>query len=541
MITETLKGADFIALVRSGAAQLGTDKKAVNDLNVFPIPDGDTGDNMYMTITSGCDAVIGVPDLGDAAATLSQGMLLGARGNSGVILSRIFAGISKGLEGLSEADIRAFGEALRRGVEESYKAVSVPVEGTMLTVYREAVEAANSTISEDTTFESYGTTFLGEMEASLERTPELLDVLKKAGVIDSGGAGLVSIVRGIMRAVTEGVTASPVAQASSPAKVNLNSFTEDSELEFGYCTEFLLRLQRSKVDPETFDENTVRDYLATMGDSIVCFKDGSIIKVHVHTLRPGDVLSHCQRWGEFLTLKIENMTLQHHETTIRDGFSKVTRRYGIVTVASGEGLMATLKEAGADKVISGGQTMNPSVQSFLEAFDEVNASSIFVFPNNSNIILTARQAASIYEKASVHVIPSKTFGEGYAAIASFDSEIQDDKAQEDMLLEVMQGVVTGMISTAIRDAENGVNAGDFVGFVHGEILFSSPSREEAVLGLCSKMDAGSRDVVLVFRGLAVSPEEAARAEESLAKAFPMTEFIFQNGGQPVYDYIIILT
>lgn len=541
MKTETLSGADFIAFVRQGAAQLGQDKKTVNDLNVFPIPDGDTGDNMYMTIDSGCVNVSGELPLGEAAAALSQGMLLGARGNSGVILSRIFAGISKGLEGTVTAGLDVLAQALQRGVEESYRAVAVPVEGTMLTVYRDAVTAANAGITADSTFETYGSDFLREMEASLERTPELLDVLKKAGVIDSGGAGLVSIARGIMKAMYGGITEGPANTSVAQKRLNLDSFTEDSELEFGYCTEFLLRLQRSKVDPASFDEKEIIDYLGTMGDSIVCFKDGSIIKVHVHTMRPGEVLSHCQKWGEFLTLKIENMTLQHHETTIQDGFSKPKKRYGIVTVASGEGLEATMKEAGADVVIRGGQTMNPSVQSFLDAFDSIEASAIYVFPNNSNIIMTASQAASMYKKAEVRVIPSKSIGEGYSAIASFDTSMEDREELEALLKEAMEGVETGMVSTAIRDAEGGVKEGEYVGFEHGKILCSGPSRQETAQCLCSKLDAGSRDVVLVFYGGAVPEEEASVLESSLSKAFPMTEFIFQSGGQPVYDYIIILT
>lgn len=540
MITKTLTGADFVFLVKQGAAQLQLDKNTVNDLNVFPIPDGDTGDNMFMTIDSGCKAAPQEGNLEDAAAALSQGMLLGARGNSGVILSRIFAGISRGLKGVREADPSALKGALARGVEEAYKAVAVPVEGTMLTVYREAVEAAGKGLTPDSTFGSFGEDFLREMEASLERTPELLDVLKKAGVIDSGGAGLVSIARGIMKALAGETLTLSDTPGTAAKPLNLNAFTEDSALEFGYCTEFLLRLQRAKTNPDTFDEKVILDYLQTVGDSIVCFKDGSIVKVHVHTRRPGDVLSHCQQWGEFLTLKIENMTLQHHETTIHDGFSKPKKRYGVVTVASGDGLVATFREAGADVVIPGGQTMNPAVQSFLEAFDQVAAGTIFVFPNNANILLTARQAASLYQKARVRVIPSKSVGQGYAAIASLDADEEDADALQAQLEETMAGVETGMVSRAVRDAEGGVKEGDYLGFVHGKILTDSPDRSRAALQLCEAIGAGDRDVVLVFRGGDVPAEEAEGLEAALTTRFPMTEFIFRDGGQPVYDYIMIL-
>ncbi len=538
MTERTLNGAAFAALVRQGAAQLANDKTVVNNLNVFPIPDGDTGDNMYMTIESGCSQAGPDSTVGEAAATISKGMLLGARGNSGVILSRIFAGIAKGLEGIGQVSLQDLEKALQCGVEEAYKAVPVPVEGTMLTVYREAVAAANA--SGSTTFEEYGAAFLKEMEASLERTPELLDVLKKAGVIDSGGAGLVSIARGIMKALY-GETTEPV-QSSAPAakKIDLDSFTPESVLEFGYCTEFLLRLQRAKVDPDSFDETQIIDYLSGVGDSIVCFKDGSLVKVHVHTRTPGDVLSHCQRWGEFLTLKIENMTLQHHETTIKDGFSRPAKRYGIVTVASGEGLEETFTEAGADVVIQGGQTMNPSVQSFLDAFARTGAEHIFVFPNNSNIIMTAEQAAALYDKAQVHVMPSRNIGEGYTAIASFDFDSPDPDQLEESLKEVMAQVVTGMVSTAIRDAD-GCKEGDYVGFTGKDILCGGASREDTVVALCGKMDAGDRDVALVFYGADVPAEEAEQVAQTLGNQYPMTEFMVTHGGQPVYDYIIILT
>lgn len=533
-----MSGAAIAGLVRQGAVQLANDKTVVNNLNVFPIPDGDTGDNMYMTIESGCSQPGPCSTAGEAAATLSKGMLLGARGNSGVILSRIFAGIAKGLDGVGEADLHDLEKALQCGVEEAYKAVPVPVEGTMLTVYREAVAAANASGSDS--FEEYGNIFLKEMEASLERTPELLDVLKKAGVIDSGGAGLVSIARGIMKALYGETTEAAADSAPAAKKIDLDSFTEDSVLEFGYCTEFLLRLQRAKVDPDTFDEKEIIDYLSGVGDSIVCFKDGSIVKVHVHTRTPGDVLSHCQRWGEFLTLKIENMTLQHHETTIKDGFSKPKKRYGIVTVASGEGLENTFTEAGADVVIQGGQTMNPSVQSFLDAFSRTGAEHIFVFPNNSNIIMTAQQAAAMYDRAEVHVMPSKNIGEGYTAIASFDFDTEDPGQLEEGLKEIMAQVVTGMVSTAIRDAA-GCKEGDCVGFVGKDILCGGASRKDTVLSLCGKMDAGDRDVALVFYGAEVSPEEAEEISQTLGNQYPMTEFMVASGGQPVYDYIIILT
>ena len=287
---------------------------------------------MYMTIQAGCGAEGST--LPEMAKSVSSGMLMGARGNSGVILSRIFAGIAKGLEGVKEADVKTFSQAMLAGVEESYHAVSEPVEGTILTVFREGAQAA----AESKDLQEYFDHLVSAMNLSLQHTPELLDVLKKAGVVDSGGAGLLYIAEG-MRAALNGETAE-VADMSAPAakQVDLNAFTEDSVLEFGYCTEFLLRLQRSKVDLDTFDESVLSEWLSQNGESLVFFRDGSIIKVHVHTRTPGDILNHCQQYGEFLTLKVENMTLQHHENHMDERFKRGRKAFGVVSVASGDGL-----------------------------------------------------------------------------------------------------------------------------------------------------------------------------------------------------------
>ena len=521
----------YLNLVRGGAAALAAHRQAVNDLNVFPIPDGDTGDNMLMTAQAGCQATGAT--LAEMAKAVSAGMLLGARGNSGVILSRIFAGIAKGLEGVGEADVKAFSRAMLSGVEESYHAVAEPVEGTILTVFREGVQAAEG--SKD--FNEYFDLLLSAMDLSLEHTPELLDVLKKAGVVDSGGAGLLYIAEG-MRAALHGEVAE-VAESAAPAAqhVDLDAFTEDSVLEFGYCTEFLLRLQRSKVDLDTFDETVLSDWLAQNGESLVFFRDGSIIKVHVHTRTPGDILNHCQRYGEFLTLKVENMTLQHHENHMDERFKMGRKAFGVVAVASGTGLVATFKELGADVVIEGGQTMNPPVGRFIQAFDTVNADTIFVLPNNSNILLTARQAAEIYDKADIRVIPSRTLGEGYYALANLDTETEDADAIEAALAEAVSEVKTGLVSRAIRDSGN-VREGEYVGITGKEILASGPTPEDALLALAEAMDAVSSDVLLVFAG--EGGTRSQEAQEALAKKYPRAEVLLQSGGQPVYEYVLVL-
>ena len=526
----------YLNLIRGGAARLGLHRQEINDLNVFPIPDGDTGDNMYMTIQAGCDPSTGSgtgPTLPEVAKAVSAGMLMGARGNSGVILSRMFAGLAKGLADVREADVDAFSRAMLAGVDESYHAVSEPVEGTILTVFREGANAAKG--SKD--LEEYFDHLVSAMDRSLQHTPEQLDVLKKAGVVDSGGAGLLYIAEG-MRAALHGEAAEVPDEAAPAAQhVDLDAFTEDSVLEFGYCTEFLLRLQRCKVDLDTFDETVLSDWLSQNGESLVFFRDGSIIKVHVHTRTPGEILNHCQQYGEFLTVKVENMTLQHHENHMDERFKKGRKAFGVVAVASGAGLVDTFKELGADIVIEGGQTMNPPVKRFIDAFDALDAETVFVFPNNGNILLTARQAADIYDKADIRVIPAKTLGEGYYALANLDTEAGDADALEAALTEAAGEVTTGLVSRAIRDSGN-IREGEYVGIAGKEILAAGPAPEEALLALAEALDAGSRDVILVFAGEGGTRSE--RVREALEKRYPRAEVILQSGGQPVYEYILVL-
>ena len=450
MNTTSVNGALLAAMIKNGAASLKNKVKEVNDLNVFPIPDGDTGDNMFLTIDAGVVALADEPaSVGEAARLAANGMLLGARGNSGVILSRIFAGIARGLEGVDEADVRTFHKAMESGVKESYSAVSVPVEGTILTVYRDAVRYAGTCITGGTSMETYFEDLHYELCRSLERTPDLLDVLREAGVVDSGGAGFIYIAEGMAKALSGEMT--ELAETSAARKnVDLNAFTEDSVLEFGYCTEFLLRLQRAKVDIDTFDVNPLIEWLGSVGDSVVCFKEGSIVKVHVHTMKPGDVFNHVQQYGEFLTIKVENMTLQHNEVhggeSFKSRIEKPRKPFGIVSVAAGKGIK----------------------EDMISAFEQINADVIFVFPNNSNIIMTANQAAEIYKGSDVRVVPSKTIGEGYAAISMLDTEIGDTDAIIESLKEIIADVVTGTVSKAVRDTEMGgvsVRKDDYIGFV----------------------------------------------------------------------------
>lgn len=549
MNTMKLSGKLFSRMLRSGAARLRDNIKIVNDLNVFPIPDGDTGDNMFMTIDSGASTldIENEAPLGDVAGKAANGMLLGARGNSGVILSRIFAGISRSLAGLEEADVSQLDKAMKSGVKESYSAVSVPVEGTILTVFKDAVYYASTRITSGKSLEEYFDDLIWELRRSLERTPDLLDVLKEAGVVDSGGAGFIYIAEGMRKALDGEFEAHGDMTITSRKNVDLNAFTEDSVLEFGYCTEFLLRLQRSKIDIDSFDLDALIAWLNGVGDSVVAFREGTIVKVHVHTMKPGDVFNYVQQFGEFLTLKAENMTLQHNETHARKAFEpkkkKPRKRYGIVSVAAGDGIKDAFISLGCDAVVDGGQSMNPSAEALIEAFKEINADTILVFPNNGNIILTANQAAALYSDAEIRVVPTKNIGDGYAAISMLDTTSNDTDAIIAELEEVISGVVTGMVSRAVRDTEmDGVEVkkDDYIGFVGDKIYVDSPDRNTAAEGLVDKLGAKRYDIMLVVCGCDATAEEAQAFCDKMTSLYRRTEIVMIDGGQPIYDYIIIL-
>lgn len=536
----------YLNMLRAGAQRLNENRSTVNDLNVFPIPDGDTGDNMFMTVNAGATKAQKSEVIAHTADSAAHEMLLGARGNSGVILSRIFSGLAKGMDDAAVLDVEGFIAALRQGVTESYGAVSTPVEGTILTVYREGVEKVAQLHPQS--FEELFDILLPELTEALERTPDQLDVLREAGVVDSGGAGFVYIAQGMQEALSgDSFEALTVSGGAQPSQVNLDAFTEDSVLEFGYCTEFLLRLQKSKIDVDAFDLDAFIAWLNSVGDSVVCFREGTIVKVHVHTKRPGDILNHCQQYGEFLTTKMENMTLQHNgshgmqELKLKN--RKPQKPYAIVTVAAGDGIKELFSSLGCDVVVDGGQSMNPSAEEMVKAFEQTDAQTVYVFPNNSNIILTAEQAAELYDNADVRIIRSKTIGEGYSAISMFDPEIGDADAVTANLNEVIGGVVTGMVSRASRDVSGGaveVVKDDFIGFVGDEIYVDEKSAEKAMLGLCDKLGAGNYDILLILAGGDADDKAASQMADTLSAKYKRSEVIMVNGGQPIYDYILIL-
>ena len=553
MTDKIIDSEAFGKLASSGAAGLKAKKQEVNDLNVFPIPDGDTGDNMYMTINGGVNYLKSgnSGSVGAEAQNLAKGMLLNARGNSGVILSQFFAGLASGLEGIEKATVSDFGRALTSGVRQAYSAVVQPVEGTVLTVAREAVDYAVSRITDDTTVADLFTDCVAEMKRSLERTPTLLEVLAEAGVVDSGGAGLLAIFEGMLGASQgRAVDAAPDESTGGSAIIDFSNFNENSTMTFGYCTEFLLQLQNSKVDAESFDVQVIIDYLSTVGDSIVAVKTGTVVKIHVHTMTPYKVLEFCHSFGEYLTVKIENMTLQHSETGENFATNKQKKKkkrphkeFALVTVAIGKGLVETFSELGADIVIDGGQGKNPSIENFIDAFDEVNADHIFVLPNNSNIIMAANQAKELFEGSDIHIIETKNFGEAYSILSMLDYSSKNAEQIASDMREYMKASVTGMITSSIRSVTlDGIDVkeGEYIGFTNKTMLASTPDKIETFKLLTEKLDAKNKEFMIVFMGEDVTKCERAAVEALASEQYKNLEFYALDGGQEVYDFIIIL-
>lgn len=543
-----LNGRDYAGMIAAGTAGLLQHVDEVNDLNVFPIPDGDTGSNMLLTMQGGSEAAIAEgDDLSDCSAKIARGMLLGARGNSGVILSQFFAGLAEGFHTYETADVHAIEKAVACGVGCAYESVVTPTEGTILTVLKDACHYAGHANCESV--EAYFEAFIEEAHRALARTPDQLPVLKEAGVVDSGGAGLIYVVEG-MHAFLCGKEIAPVATQTPAAHViDPDLFTEDSVMEFGYCTELLLRLQRAKTDPETLDVNVITEYLQSIGDSVVTVKNGSIVKLHVHTMTPYKVLEFCQRYGEFLTVKIENMMLQHNETVAETEAApamsdavRERRPFGVVAVAMGEGICASFCEMGADEVIRGGQTMNPSAEDFLAAFERVNADTVFVLPNNGNVLLAARQAAQIFSGGDVRVIPTRSIGDGYAVLSMLDLDSGDADTIEAEMNDAMSGVLTAEVSRSIRDAEmNGVTVkkGDYIGIMGKAILASGDDREAVACRTLDTMELSQHSLILIICGKGVSERDAELLSAYIKKQSPLADVCVTDGGQDIYDYILV--
>lgn len=549
MILNKVDGQDYVSLIVAGARSLANDVDRINALNVFPVPDGDTGTNMKMTIEGGASQGLGNKEtnLGAISKNIARSMVLSARGNSGVITSQFFKGLSIGFEGKENVDVKGFAEAMLEGTKKSYSVVQIPTEGTILTVMREAGEAAYKALTDSMTLPEYLKIYLEAAKVSLEHTPELLAVLKEAGVIDSGGAGFCLIIEGMLKAsLGEEVLSS---KDSNISVVDNSGFNADSELTWGYCTEFILQLQNSKVDIPNFDLNIIQDYLKTIGNSIVSFKDEDLVKVHVHTFDPGLVLTEMRKYGEFITIKIENMNVQHTENNEIVASSQEVeekplehKKYASVAVANGEGLVRSFKEMGVDEVVTGGQTMNTSTEDFLNAFHKIDAEYILVFPNNGNIVMAAKQAQENYDKAKVYVIPTKTIAEGYSAVSMLNYEIDDIDEIVKTEIEVVKNVSTLEVTYSIRDTEiNGIKIkkGDYICIYNGDLIASDKDRVTAVKKSLKKIsDFSDKQVMTILCGQDVKIEECDSIREFAETLNSYIEVYPLKGNQDIYSYII---
>ncbi len=546
-----MDGLAYKRLVEAGYASLKASAEEVNDLNVFPIPDGDTGDNMCSTLLGGIKEAPEDEDISFVSAKIADGMILGARGNSGVILSQIFKGLANGLDGKKIADEKDFAKALSSAVETAYKAVEKPVEGTILTVLKSSVEAVNRLIGGDFDEEALFLTLYERSVSAVEETPEQLYVLKEAGVVDSGGKGLSYIFKGFLSAARgEEVALTGGETINGGAKeLDLSLFDENSVMQFGYCTEFLLRLQNSKIDVNSFDTEKFIEEIKTFGDSIVCFKNGTIVKVHVHTFKPGNVLNHCQKYGEFLTIKIENMTLQHEGTVKSNEKNKqkfkknaVRKPFGVVAVATGKGLKDTFEELGADIVIDGGQGKNPSTEDFLDAYDALNADNIFVLPDNGNIIPVAEKSAEIYTKSKIFVLKAKSVGDGYSALSALDLSCENAEEIFSLMTEAIGRSKTIEVCKAVRSTTVGgveIAEGEYISFCGKQMLAADKDRLKAAKDGVKKVVSDENEFLIAIIGKDAL-NETDEAYEAFTKAFSQLEVYTLIGEQDTFDFVIIL-
>ena len=544
---ELLDSNKYYYMLMSGLRNLKLHEEEVNSLNVFPIPDGDTGKNMRMTLEGGINNISdSSEDISLMSKELGRGMLMSARGNSGVILSQFFAGMENGFKGETLPTLDNIKLAFSEGVKKAYNAVINPVEGTILTVVREASEKTNTL--KLNSIEEFFNEWLNSAKVSLANTTNLLKELKEANVIDSGGQGIVYIVEGMYEALL-GKEIKDESLTYNENEINPNLFTSSMTINFGYCTEVLVRLQDSKCDIENFSADTFIEYLKTIGDSIVCFKDGSIIKVHVHTLTPYKVLEFAQKYGEFLKIKIENMDLQNEAkkeldlNNIKEIKRNIKRvKYASVAVASGSGVKDAFESFGVDYVIDGGQTENPSSEDFVEAFKSVNADNIFVFPNNSNIILAANNAKDLYKDSNIIIIPTKNIGQGYASLSMIDYSSDNLEEIEENFIECINEVDTILISRAIRDAflnNVSIKAGDFIAISKGEVISSESDIMNTIEFAMNSIDVSRRSMSNIIVGKSGISDKAEEIKEILTKKY-MLETESSYGGQDVYDYILVI-
>ena len=547
-----LTASDFKAMVEVAQERLHENAEYVNSLNVFPVPDGDTGTNMNLSFTSGADRVsLSESDrVDEMSKDLAKGLLMGARGNSGVILSQLFRGFSKAMEGKETVNASEFAHAFSQGVETAYKAVMKPVEGTILTVARESAHAAIEKAKQTDDIIEIMEHVVESAKVSLANTPNLLAVLKEVGVVDSGGQGLLFIYQGFLESLTGKKVSvkTKMAQADVTEIAHHENFehighavsTED--IEFGYCTEIMVQLGAGETVTEEFDYDVFRNHLNTVGDSLLVVADDEIVKVHVHTEYPGEVMNYGQKFGSLVKIKVDNMRLQHDEVLLKGKATKETepmKPYAVIAVAAGEGIYKLFNSLGVSTLIKGGQTMNPSTEDILKAIEEANAEKTIILPNNKNIFMAADQAAEVSDR-DVVVVPTRTISQGLTAMLAFNDQVDLASNKESMTAELAY-VKSGQITNAIRDTEiDGVEikTDDFMGIVDGKIVLSQPERKEAVLATLRKMIDEDSEIITLIYGEGTELAECEEISATIAEEYSDIEVEIQEGNQPVYSYLM---
>ena len=546
---KSINGATFRKMIIAANKYLDNNQKYIDSLNVYPVPDGDTGKNMSMTFKSAANEVNNCSsnNLDSLGEALGKGALRGARGNSGVILSQILRGMSSEIMLQSEISTKAFAKAMKNGSQMAYKAVTVPKEGTILTVIRTMADMAETAAKKHADFETFFDVVLKTGEEILEQTPEMLPVLKSAGVVDAGGRGLLVIFSGFYKALTsdddfefdapEDDTISTQIKQNEEFHIN---FEDLAEIQFGYCTEFMVININKKTTESDIDK--LREKLMDIGDCVICVGDLSLIKVHVHTNEPNKALGYALELGEINNIKIDNMLQQNRELKAKHAAEKAnTKAFGMITVATGEGISAVFKDLGADQIIEGGQTMNPSANDIAEAANKVPSDHIFVFPNNKNIILAAEQAQNLTKKY-IHVIPTVSIPEGIAAMLAFNLDGTVEENVESMKA-AMANVASGAVTHAVRSTNiDGfeLKEGEIIGLSGGKIVAKDADINTATIALVDAMMSEDKVNVTIFSGDDVKEEDAEKLQETLTEKYPECEVCVIPGGQPVYYYLISL-
>ncbi|WP_346706207.1 DAK2 domain-containing protein [Merdimonas faecis] len=558
MATKTINADMLARMFLAGAQNIEAKKEIINELNVFPVPDGDTGTNMSLTIMSAAKEVMALDDrnMKDLAKAISSGSLRGARGNSGVILSQLLRGFTKAIRDEEEIDAVTLAAACQRARDTAYKAVMKPKEGTILTVASGIAARAAELAEETDDLEAFLPAVIEHAEEVLAKTPDMLPVLKEAGVVDSGGQGLIEVIKGAYAAFQgKEIDLSAITPGTGSAVTKIGA-QETADIKFGYCTEFIILTEREFTEEE---ERDFKAYLSSIGDSIVCVADEDVVKVHVHTNDPGLAIQRALTYGQLSRMKIDNMREEHQEKLIRDAEKMAAKQaaeeaekekaqkaqeprkaMGFITVSIGEGLNEIFRELGADYIIEGGQTMNPSTEDMLNAIDQVNADTVFILPNNKNIVLAANQAKALVKEKEIVVIPTKTVPQGITAIISFMPDA-DAKANEEAMLEGIQQVKTGQVTYAVRDThvdDKEIHEGDIMGIGDKGILAVGTEVEATAKEMLAELVDEDSELISLYYGEEVSEEEAEKFAAEVEELYPDVDVDFHFGGQPIYYYVM---